>query len=115
MSAARSLTWLSSEYSAGLMLYNPCEFIGFSEALFLELCIAPIQPVEFHLLGSKNQGENVWAVSRLEFSADFNHGEYTKSWTAKSFFGRGAQERRCPRWPHVEEDLNLPGIVAASL
>jgi hypothetical protein len=41
------------------MLYNPCEFIGFSEALFLELSIMPIRPVEFHPVGSEKQGEKV--------------------------------------------------------
>jgi hypothetical protein len=41
------------------MLYNPCEFIGFSEALFLELCIAPIRAVEFHPVGSGKQGEKI--------------------------------------------------------
>ena len=57
----RHAPWLvlSSEYSAGLIVYNPCEFIGFYEALFLELRIVPIQPVEFLPDGSEKQGEKV--------------------------------------------------------
>jgi len=57
----RHAPWLvlSSEYSAGLIVYNPCEFIGFYEALFLELCIVPTRAVVFHPVGSEMQGEKV--------------------------------------------------------
>ena len=111
-SAARSLACASSKYSAGLIVYNPCEFIGFSEALFLELCIVTARQLwNFISSGEKSKAKKfVRALTEARRCGEIHGKFYVRRGSRVK--GRAASDFSVSLWLGVRR---VSGVLTEAL